>query len=143
LPTIFWFSIMLHLQESAHASRVATHSSMLPTRLQPVASDVEKLMTQLQGLVDAGNSVVVVEHDMSVAAASDWIIDVGPGAGDEGGTIVVSGTPKEVSSISLSHTAQYLAECLDDATDRVNRFEKHEDCARRRIQDPRGAAGDR
>jgi excinuclease ABC subunit A len=93
---------------------------MLPTRLQPVASDVEKLMTQLQGLVDAGNSVVVVEHDMSVAAASDWIIDVGPGAGDEGGTIVASGTPKEVSSISRSRTAKYLAECLDVATDHGN-----------------------
>ena len=62
------------------------------TGLHP--SDVEKLMTQLAGLVEAGNTVVVVEHDMSVAAASDWIIDIGPGAGDEGGTIVASGVPK-------------------------------------------------
>jgi excinuclease ABC subunit A len=54
------------------------------TGLHP--SDVEKLMTQLVGLVEAQNTVVVVEHDMSVAAASDWIIDIGPGAGDEGGT---------------------------------------------------------
>jgi excinuclease ABC subunit A len=57
-----------------------------------------------------------VEHDMSVAAASDWIIDIGPGAGDEGGTIVASGVPKEVAAISQSRTARYLAECLGDAT---------------------------
>jgi excinuclease ABC subunit A len=85
------------------------------TGLHP--SDVEKLMTQLQGLVDAENSLVVVEHDMTVAAASDWIIDVGPGAGDEGGTIVGSGTPQEVASISQSRTAHYLAERLGGAPD--------------------------
>ena len=80
------------------------------TGLHP--SDVEKLMTQLQGLVESGNTVVVVEHDMSVAAASDWIIDIGPGAGDEGGTIVASGIPNEVAAVSRSRTARYLAECL-------------------------------
>ena len=53
------------------------------TGLHP--ADVDKLMTQLHGLVESGNTVVVVEHDMSVAAASDWVIDMGPGAGDEGG----------------------------------------------------------
>ena len=84
------------------------------TGLHP--SDVAKLMKQLDGLVEAGNAVVVVEHDMSVAAASDWIIDVGPGAGDEGGTIVASGRPKEVAAISRSRTARYLAECLGHAT---------------------------
>ncbi|MGB7119677.1 MAG: hypothetical protein WBE02_08100, partial [Bradyrhizobium sp.] len=61
-------------------------------------------------------TVVVVEHDMSVAAASDWIIDIGPGAGDEGGTIVASGSPKEVAAISRSRTARYLAKGLGDAT---------------------------
>jgi excinuclease ABC subunit A len=83
------------------------------TGLHP--SDVEKLMMQLQGLVDAGNSVVVVEHDMAVAAGSDWIIDIGPGAGDEGGTIVASGLPEGVAAVSRSRTARYLAECLGDA----------------------------
>ena len=86
------------------------------TGLHP--ADVEKLMTQLGGLVEAGNTVVIVEHDMSVAAASDWIIDIGPGAGDEGGKIVASGFPKEVAAVSRSRTARYLAECLSSVTDR-------------------------
>ena len=77
------------------------------TGLHP--SDVEKLMIQLGGLVEAGNTVVVVEHDMTVVAASDWIIDVGPGAGDEGGRIVVSGTPAQVAKEARSRTAKYLS----------------------------------
>ena len=66
------------------------------TGLHP--SDVAKLMTQLDGLVESGNTVIVVEHDMGVAAASDWIIDIGPGAGDEGGRIVATGSPDKVAS---------------------------------------------
>ncbi|MDB5863094.1 MAG: Excinuclease subunit, partial [Betaproteobacteria bacterium] len=61
------------------------------TGLHP--ADVEKLKAQLDGLVDAGNTVVVVEHDMHIVAGSDWVIDIGPGAGDEGGRIVAAGTP--------------------------------------------------
>jgi excinuclease ABC subunit A len=76
------------------------------TGLHP--SDVEKLMTQLQGLVDAGNTVIVVEHDMSVIAASDWVIDIGPGAGEEGGRIVATGPPAEVARSKESRTAKYL-----------------------------------
>ena len=77
------------------------------TGLHP--SDVEKLMTQLDGLVDAGNTVVVVEHDMQVVTASDWVIDVGPGAGDEGGRIVATGPPAAVAKNRESRTAPYLA----------------------------------
>jgi excinuclease ABC subunit A len=80
------------------------------TGLHP--SDVEKLMVQLQALVDAGNTVIVVEHDMEVIAASDWVIDVGPGAGSKGGTIVVEGTPGNVSTNKLSRTAPYLLKHL-------------------------------
>ena len=61
------------------------------TGLHP--SDVEKLVAQLHGLVDAGNTVVVVEHDMHVIAGSDWVIDIGPGAGEEGGGVVCAGPP--------------------------------------------------
>jgi excinuclease ABC subunit A len=64
------------------------------TGLHP--SDVEKLIRQLDGLVASGNTVVVVEHDMDVVTGSDWVIDVGPGAGDEGGKIVVSGPPNQI-----------------------------------------------
>jgi excinuclease ABC subunit A len=78
------------------------------TGLHP--TDVDRLMVQLQGLADTGNTVVVVEHDMRVAAQSDWIIDVGPGAGEAGGKIVASGTPAEVVLVAASQTAAYLKE---------------------------------
>jgi excinuclease ABC subunit A len=58
--------------------------------------------------VDAGHTVVVVEHDMCVVAASDWVIDIGPGAGDQGGRIVASGTPDEIAENATSRTAPYL-----------------------------------
>jgi excinuclease ABC subunit A len=76
------------------------------TGLHP--SDVEKLTAQLQGLVETGNTVIVVEHDMSVVAASNWVIDIGPGAGDEGGRIVAAGTPKDIAIASGSRTAEHL-----------------------------------
>ncbi|MCW3104278.1 MAG: excinuclease subunit [Bacteroidetes bacterium] len=82
------------------------------TGLHP--SDVEKLMTQLNVLVDAGNTVIVVEHDMHVIAASDWIIDIGPGAGDKGGRIVVAGTPEAVAQNRESQTAPYLERFLQN-----------------------------
>jgi excinuclease ABC subunit A len=71
-------------------------------------ADVDKLMVQLEALVDAGNTVIVAEHEMRVAAAADWIIDLGPGAGDEGGKIVVAGTPQTVAAHPTSKTAPYL-----------------------------------
>jgi excinuclease ABC subunit A len=80
------------------------------TGLHP--ADVDRLMVQLQGLADAGNAVVVVEHDMRVAAQSDWIIDVGPGAGEAGGKVVANGTPAEVARVDASRTAGYLRERL-------------------------------
>ncbi|WP_445491586.1 excinuclease ABC subunit UvrA [Rhodopseudomonas sp. RCAM05734] len=76
------------------------------TGLHP--SDVDKLMRQLDGLVASGNTVVVVEHDMDMVSASDWVIDIGPGAGDEGGTVVASGTPADVARSPESRTALYL-----------------------------------
>jgi excinuclease ABC subunit A len=81
------------------------------TGLHP--SDVDKLMAQLDGLVESGNTVIVVEHDMRVVSGSDWVIDIGPGAGDEGGRVVAAGTPAEVSAAPGSRTAPYLARFLD------------------------------
>ncbi|RUR03014.1 ATP-binding cassette domain-containing protein [Labedella endophytica] len=77
------------------------------TGLHP--SDVELLVTQLGRLVDAANTVVLVEHSMSVVAAADHVIDMGPAGGDEGGRVVASGTPREVAAASGSRTAPYLA----------------------------------
>lgn len=77
------------------------------TGLHP--SDVCRLLVQLQTLVDNGNTVLVVEHDMDVITASDWILDMGPGAGDDGGKVVVFGTPERVAKNHLSRTAPYLA----------------------------------
>ena len=81
------------------------------TGLHP--SDVEKLMLQLEGLVVAGNTVIVVEHDMRVVAGSDWVIDIGPGAGDEGGQVVAQGPPLEVAKAKTSRTAPYLKRFLE------------------------------
>ena len=83
------------------------------TGLHP--ADVEKLMIQLDGLVEAGNTVIVIEHDMRVVAGSDWVIDIGPGAGDEGGRIVVAGTPEKVMESRQSRTAPYLARFVEDS----------------------------
>ncbi|RAK70581.1 excinuclease ABC subunit UvrA [Hymenobacter edaphi] len=77
------------------------------TGLHP--ADVERLLIQLNRLVDAGNTVVLVEHDMRVAAASDWLLDMGPGAGDEGGRVVAEGPPAAVAKSKESRTAPYLA----------------------------------
>jgi excinuclease ABC subunit A len=71
--------------------------------------DVERLVHQLDRLVQSGNTVVVVEHDMRVVAGSDWVIDIGPGAGEEGGRAVAFGTPLEVAEVGASRTAPYLA----------------------------------
>ncbi|MHA6248394.1 excinuclease ABC subunit UvrA [Pontibacter sp. CAU 1760] len=81
------------------------------TGLHP--ADVDKLVTQLHGLVDAGNTVIVVEHDMRVVAGSDWVLDIGPGAGEEGGQIVATGTPQQVKNVTKSKTAPYLAKALE------------------------------
>jgi excinuclease ABC subunit A len=80
------------------------------TGLHP--SDVQRLIKQLNRLVDAGNTVVVVEHDLDVICVSDYIIDVGPGAGEEGGRIVATGTPAEISKATGSRTAPYLKDFL-------------------------------
>lgn len=71
--------------------------------------DVDKLMHQLQKLVDQGHTVILVEHDMHVVLESDWVIDMGPGAGDEGGDIVVSGPPSKIVKSPRSLTAKYLS----------------------------------
>ncbi|MGY6019783.1 ATP-binding cassette domain-containing protein [Streptomyces spinosirectus] len=84
------------------------------TGLHP--ADVEVLMRQLHGLVDSGHTVIVVEHDMSVVAGADWVIDLGPGGGDAGGRIVAAGTPTRVAEAEGSATAPYLRQALEPRT---------------------------
>jgi excinuclease ABC subunit A len=83
------------------------------TGLHPL--DADRLLAQLDRLVDAGNTVIMVEHTMRIVAACDWVIDVGPGAGEAGGTVVAAGAPAEVAKVRASRTAPYLAACLPGA----------------------------
>ncbi len=75
-------------------------------------ADVQKLLDVLNRLVNLGNTVVVIEHNMDVIKNSDWIIDLGPEGGDEGGRIVATGTPKEIAKTPGSYTGKYLKKLI-------------------------------
>ncbi|MDB5851280.1 MAG: excinuclease subunit [Rhodoferax sp.] len=98
------------------------------TGLHP--ADVDRLLAQLDALVQAGNTVVVVEHEMRVVAASDWVIDVGPGAGDAGGRVVACGSPAEVAGCAQSRTAPYLAALVGAAAGKSSSADKTSNAAR-------------
>ena len=74
--------------------------------------DVAKLMEVLHELVDQGNSVVVIEHNLEVIKTADWVIDMGPEGGDGGGTVVAEGTPEDICKVPASHTGRFLKEIL-------------------------------
>jgi len=76
-------------------------------------ADVDRLLHMLHALVDAGNSMVVIEHNLDVLKTVDHLIDMGPEGGDEGGFIVAQGTPREVAAVEASHTGRYLKELLN------------------------------
>ena len=78
-------------------------------------ADVHRLVDVLQRLTDAGNTVVVIEHNLNVIKMADWIIDLGPEGGDRGGTVVVSGTPEQVAQCEGSYTGKYLKKVLEKA----------------------------
>jgi excinuclease ABC subunit A len=77
--------------------------------------DVKKLLEVLHELVDQGNSMVVIEHNLEVIKTADWVIDMGPEGGDGGGEIVAAGTPEEVARNPKSYTGQYLKDVLKRA----------------------------
>ncbi|WP_457852500.1 hypothetical protein [Nostoc edaphicum] len=74
--------------------------------------DVHKLLDVLQRLVDKGNSILVIEHNLDVIRCSDWVIDLGPEGGDKGGQLIAVGTPEEVAKNPRSYTGQYLKQVL-------------------------------
>jgi excinuclease ABC subunit A len=75
-------------------------------------ADIEKLLEVLQRLVDQGNSVVVIEHNIDVIKTADRIVDMGPEGGEEGGTLMAWGTPEEVAAVPESHTGAFLRDLL-------------------------------
>ena len=78
-------------------------------------ADVERLLQVLQRLVDAGNTVVVIEHNLDVIKSADWVIDLGPEGGDRGGQVIAEGTPEQVADMPISYTGQFLARVLHQA----------------------------
>ncbi len=76
--------------------------------------DVRKLLMVLNGLVDKGNTVIVIEHNLDVIKSSDWLIDLGPEGGAGGGTIIATGTPEQLAKVEASHTGHFLREVLGD-----------------------------
>jgi len=76
--------------------------------------DIRKLLIVLQRLVDAGDTVVVIEHNLDVIKTADYIIDLGPEGGQRGGTIVAQGTPEEVAAVEASYTGQFLKKILEE-----------------------------
>ncbi|HAZ19791.1 MAG TPA: hypothetical protein DCY75_06430, partial [Clostridiales bacterium] len=77
------------------------------------AADVAKLTEVLQRLVDAGNTVLIIEHNLDIIKTADYIVDLGPEGGDKGGTVLACGTPEEIARDPKSYTGQYLKETLD------------------------------
>jgi excinuclease ABC subunit A len=74
--------------------------------------DVRKLLLVLSGLVEKGNTVIVIEHNLDVIRCSDWVIDLGPEGGSGGGLVIAEGTPEAVAKVKKSHTGKFLAEIL-------------------------------
>lgn len=80
--------------------------------------DISKLITVLSGLVDKGNTVIVIEHNLDVIKTADWVVDMGPEGGNGGGLVIAEGTPEEVAGVPASHTGKFLREVL--GADRIS-----------------------
>jgi len=75
-------------------------------------ADIEQLLQVLGRLVDAGNTVIVIEHNLDVVKCADWVIDLGPEGGPGGGQMVAQGTPEDVAKVAASHTGKFLRKVL-------------------------------
>jgi excinuclease ABC subunit A len=76
-------------------------------------SDIELLTHALFGLRDAGNSVLIIEHNIDLVCCADWVVDMGPEGGEHGGMIVAAGTPEQIAEVPASHTGRYIQQSLD------------------------------
>ena len=76
-------------------------------------ADIDLLLKVLHQLRDAGNTIIIIEHNLDVIKTADWLIDMGPEGGDGGGQVVAQGTPEDVAANPNSHTGRYLARCLE------------------------------
>jgi len=81
-------------------------------------ADIQKLLDVLHRLTDAGNTVIVIEHNLDVIKSADWIVDLGPEGGDDGGEIIAEGTPEQIARIEASHTGEFLRRVLTPVHDR-------------------------
>jgi excinuclease ABC subunit A len=103
---------------SSELSKVATGKTLYildePTTGLHFA-DIEKLLEVLQRLVDSGNTVLVIEHNLDVIKQADWVVDLGPEGGEAGGEIVATGTPEEIADVDESFTGQFLRHVLPKA----------------------------
>jgi excinuclease ABC subunit A len=79
-------------------------------------TDVKRLVQVLQKLIDAGHSVIVIEHNLDLIAEADWLIDLGPEGGEAGGQIVAEGTPEQLTRVRKSHTGQFLKTHMENAS---------------------------
>jgi excinuclease ABC subunit A len=103
------------LRETAEGAVVATRKNLFILEEPTIGlhmSDVRRLVEVIQRLVDAGHSVVVIEHNLDLIAEADWVIDMGPEGGDGGGTVMAEGTPEQLAAHPKSHTGRYLKELL-------------------------------
>ena len=96
-------------------------------------ADVQRLLDVLHRLVDAGNSVVVIEHNLDVIKTADRIVDMGPEGGEEGGEVVAAGTPEQVAGTPASHTGAFLAELVTPAAPAARRGPARANGGKRRV----------
>ena len=85
--------------------------------------DIQKLLTAFRKLIDGGASILVIEHNLDIMKSADWIIDLGPEGGQQGGHIVATGTPEQVARNSHSHTGKFLAQALNRPSNHGNHGE--------------------
>jgi len=97
--------------------------------------DVKKLLEVLHELVDAGNTIVVIEHNLDVVKTADWVLDLGPEGGDGGGMLIAAGTPEDIAAIPESHTGRFLAETFRRQDERRAQRNKREKAAAKSLKD--------